>query len=146
MVIRPCALGLALLPALAGCAGGPAALVGGPRITTVAVRVLRMDAMLAFYEQAFGVAFRPVDTSGLASWFGELGPITLKFVPLRGSVDFAGFGTHRLGVEVRHVAAVIEIAARHGGRQEGPVRRENGRAHAAVRDPDGNTIELYERR
>ena len=42
-----------------------------------------MQAMVDFYSEAFGVVFRPVDTSGLPSQFGELQGITLKFVPIR---------------------------------------------------------------
>jgi catechol 2,3-dioxygenase-like lactoylglutathione lyase family enzyme len=41
------------------------------------------------------------------------------------------------------VEAVIAIAQKHGGRQEGQLIRVDGKIQAALRDPDGNTIELY---
>ena len=112
-------------------------------VTTVALRVHRMEAMLAFYTQAFGVQFQPVDTSGLPSQFGELRGLTIKFVPLRDSVEFDDYPSHQLGFEVDDVARVIALAQELGGRQEGDIRLQDGRAHGAVRDPDGNTIELY---
>ncbi|MEM7586413.1 MAG: VOC family protein [Acidobacteriota bacterium] len=112
-------------------------------LTTVAMRVHKMAEMVAFYEEAFGMGFREVDTSGLRSRFGRVGGITLKLVPLRDSVDFEGYGSHQLGFEVADVEAVIAIAIRHGGRQEGELRRDGDRLHGSVRDPDGNTLELY---
>jgi catechol 2,3-dioxygenase-like lactoylglutathione lyase family enzyme len=118
--------------------------VGGAQISTVAYRVHRMAAMLAFYREAFGIEFREVDTGGgIRSQFGELGGITLKFVPIRDTVDFVGFPIHQLGVEVPDVAAVLALARKHGGRVQDPPRREGDRVHAAMRDPDGNTMELY---
>jgi catechol 2,3-dioxygenase-like lactoylglutathione lyase family enzyme len=41
------------------------------------------------------------------------------------------------------VEAVIALAIKHGGRQEGRVIRTESQIQAALRDPDGNTIELY---
>ena len=101
--------------------------------------------MVDFYREAFGVRFRVVDTFGVASRFGDLDGITLKLVPIREAADFVGFPDVQLGLEVEDVQAVIEIARRYGGRQEGEVGREAGFIHAAVRDPDGNTLELYQR-
>lgn len=134
---RPLALALLLA---AACRSTPEP---GLPPTTVALRVHRMEAMRAFYEEAFGARFRPVETSGLPSWFGELGGLTIKLVPLRESVDFDGWPSHQLGFEVPDVERVIALAVAHGGVQEGEVFVEGGRVHAAVRDPDGNTIELY---
>jgi catechol 2,3-dioxygenase-like lactoylglutathione lyase family enzyme len=112
-------------------------------LTTVACRVHHMDAMVAFYAEAFGARFRVVDTHGFRSQFGELPNVTLKFVPIRDAPDPDGFPIHQLGFDVPDVAHVVESALRHGGRvQDAPVR-DGARVHAAVRDPDGNTIELY---
>jgi catechol 2,3-dioxygenase-like lactoylglutathione lyase family enzyme len=114
-----------------------------PALATVAYRVHHEEAMIAFYTEAFGVRFRVVETRGVRSHFGELSNITLKLVPIREAADFKGFPIHQLGFEVPHVARVIDVALRHGGRvQEAPVR-DGARVQGAVRDPDGNTIELY---
>ena len=68
------------------------------RVETVALRVHRLDAMVAFYTEAFGVRFREVDARGIKSQFGRLGEVTLKLVPIRKSVDFEGFQVHQLGI------------------------------------------------
>jgi catechol 2,3-dioxygenase-like lactoylglutathione lyase family enzyme len=118
--------------------------VTSAKLTTVAYRVHRMPAMLAFYGEAFGVRFREVDTGGgLRSQFGELNGLTLKFVPIRDTVEFEDFPIHQPGFEVSDVEAVLAAARKHGGRVQDAPRVWDGRWHAAVRDPDGNTLELY---
>ena len=115
-----------------------------PSLASVAVRVHRMEQMLAFYSAAFGVQFHEVDTGGLRSHFGEVAGITLKFVPIRDESDFEGFPVHQLGFTVPDLDEVIALAVKHGGRQEGSVIQTGSERHAAIRDPDGNTIELYD--
>jgi catechol 2,3-dioxygenase-like lactoylglutathione lyase family enzyme len=112
-------------------------------ISSVAMRVANMEAMLNFYSQAFGVKFHEVETYGIRSQFGEVNGITLKFVPIRDEADFKNYPVHQLGFIVPDVEAVIALALQHGGREEGKVIRNEGQTQAAVRDPDGNTIELY---
>jgi catechol 2,3-dioxygenase-like lactoylglutathione lyase family enzyme len=114
-----------------------------PTISSLAIRVSNTDAMLAFYSEAFGIEFRQVDTYGIPSQFGELDGVTLKFVPIRDDSDFKGYPVHQPGFVVPDVEAVIALAIRHGGRQEGRTIHAAGQVQAAVRDPDGNTIELY---
>jgi predicted enzyme related to lactoylglutathione lyase len=99
--------------------------------------------MLNFYSEAFGVQFHEVDTYGIRSQFGEVEGVTLKFVPIRQDTDFKGYPVHQPGFNVAEVEAVIALALKHGGRQEGQTIRVDGKVQAAVRDPDGNTIELY---
>jgi predicted enzyme related to lactoylglutathione lyase len=115
-------------------------------LTTIAFRVHKMPEMEAFYAEAFGLQFRTVETGPFRSRFGELGRLTLKLVPIRSEVDFEGFPVHQLGFEVDDVDAVIAAATRHGGRVQDAPQRTGGRLYAAIRDPDGNTIELYGRR
>lgn len=112
-------------------------------VSSIAIRVYNMDAMVSFYSKAFDVQFREVDTYGIRSQFGEVGEITLKFVPIRDSDDFTGFPVHQPGFVVSDVEAVVALALEYGGRQEGQIIRRDGQVQAAVRDPDGNTIELY---
>jgi predicted enzyme related to lactoylglutathione lyase len=114
-----------------------------PILTSLAIRVANMDSMVAFYSEAFQVQFQEVDTYGIRSQFGELNGILLKFVPIRDEVDFKGYPVHQPGFVVPDVQSVIEIAEKYGGRQEGRTIQSGGKIQAAIRDPDGNTIELY---
>jgi catechol 2,3-dioxygenase-like lactoylglutathione lyase family enzyme len=112
-------------------------------LSSVALRIANMDAMLKFYSQAFGVKFHEVDTYGIRSQFGDLDGIILKFVPIRDEADFENYPVHQLGLVVSDVVAVIALALQHGGREEGKLVRNGTKLEGAVRDPDGNTIELY---
>jgi predicted enzyme related to lactoylglutathione lyase len=112
-------------------------------LASLAVRVAHMESMLAFYTEAFQVQFQEVDTYGIKSQFGELNGMTLKFVPIRDEADFKGYPIHQPGFAVPDVQFVIEIAQKYGGRQEGQTVKVDGKLQAAIRDPDGNTIELY---
>lgn len=114
-------------------------------LSSVALRVHNADALESFYVEAFGAEFRTVTTGAVSSRFGELSGVTLKFVPIRGDADFDGFPVHQLGFEVDDLDAVVQAALRHGGRIEDPARVIDGRRVAAIRDPDGNTVELIER-
>lgn len=114
-----------------------------PTLSTIAIRAHHLEAMVSFYSEAFGVEFRLVETSGLHSQFGKVGSVTLKLVPIRAVDDFDDYPIHQLGFEVPDIHAVIKIAEQHGGRAEGEVQTDVNRLRAAVRDPDGNTIELY---
>ena len=112
-------------------------------LKSLAFRVANMEAMIAFYSQAFGIQFREVDTYGIRSQFGELDGMTFKFVPIRDDADFKTFPIHQPGFQVENVEEVVRLAILYGGRQEGQTLRREGSVQAAVRDPDGNTIEVY---
>jgi predicted enzyme related to lactoylglutathione lyase len=139
--------------ALPGCRDGtgdpqPAAQVMTPvpTVMSVALRVHHMARMEAFFTDAFGVQFRTVETGPFASRFGTLGSIVLKLVPIRDADDFVGFPVHQLGVDVRDIDHVVRAAVRHGGRLEDSVATHGDSLVAAIRDPDGNTIELRQLR
>ena len=81
---------------------------GEPRaLQSVALRVHDLDAMVAFYEEAFGATFREVDTFGISSRFAEIDGLTIKFVPLRDAPDFEGYPSHQLGFEVASIEEVF---------------------------------------
>ena len=48
----------------------------------------------------------------------------------------------QIGFSVTDVSRVIALAVRYGGRQEGEVVAIADSAQGAIRDPDGNAIEL----
>jgi len=113
------------------------------RLVSVAIRVYRMEAMVDFYQEAFGVSFEPRRVGDLEVQFGFLGDLMIKLVPLAAEQDADEFPAHQLGFDVEDLDAVLELALKYGGSilQE-PVSRMD-QWHAAIRDPDGNSLELY---
>ena len=111
-------------------------------LSTVAIRVHHLEQMVEFYSRAFGAQFQQVDVHGIQCQFGTVKGVTLKLVPIRDGTDFVGFPIHQLGFTVSDVDGLIALTVNCGGKQEGPVIRNAAGVHAAVRDPDGNTIEL----
>lgn len=88
--------------------------------------------------------FEAKDQSGFTMHEGELGHLLIKFVPIRGEADFTNFPVHQLGFTVPDLERVIRIAENHGGRLlEHLPATDHEPARAAIRDPDGNSIELY---
>ena len=117
-----------------------------PSITSAALRVHNLEAMLGFYSQAFGITFHKVETSGVTSHLGDLDGITIKLVPIRESANFVDFPEVQFGMMVPDIAAVVAVADSYGGRQEGSLLVKKDLLHGAIRDPDGNTIELLQPR
>ena len=113
-------------------------------LASIAILTHNTDKMKAFYEEAFGFEFEAVDTSGFKSYFGKSAGLTLKLVPLRKEVDFEGFPSHQPGFLVEDLDKVIACAEKHGGKAFGQIHETETSRHGAVRDPDGNTIELYQ--
>lgn len=113
-------------------------------LVSLALRVHRMDAMRAFYADAFGAVFESVDAGGLECWFGRTPEgLLFKLVPLRDEVDHEGYPLHQPGFRVDDIERVLAAARAHGGALEGEVAQAaDGSRHACVRDPDGNTLEL----
>ena len=115
-----------------------------PRLVSVALRVADLEAMTAFYREALGVVFEEADAHGQPYRTGRFDDVELKLVPIRDAPDFEGFLVTQLGFEVEDIEAVLALAIENGGHRMGPAERAGDRLHAAFRDPDGNTIELYQ--
>lgn len=115
----------------------------GP-LRSVALRVHRMEAMEQFYSSAFGAEFRTVQTGEFEARFARVGDVLLKLVPIRETADFAGFPVHQLGFEVESLERVLDHVDRLGGNRLGEPVLIDGVRQVAIRDPDGNTLELYE--
>lgn len=112
------------------------------RLVSVALRCFRMEAMVAFYQDAFGFAFEAVAVGGMDAQFGRLNGFTLKLVPLSDARERDEAPSHQLGFRVDDPEAVLALAEKYGGSAFGPERVQDGLRHLAVRDPDGNPVEV----
>jgi predicted enzyme related to lactoylglutathione lyase len=117
--------------------------LAGTNLASIAIRVYRTQAMVSFYSEAFGLFFREVETGSVRSQFADMGSVTLKFVPIRQEIDFEGHPVHQMGFTVEDLERTMSLAVKYGGAVGDEPIRQKGHRHASIRDPDGNTIELY---
>ncbi len=126
------------------------------KLVSIALRTHNTQAMIQFYTEAFGLVFHAVQEQQAAQpvqsaqtgqtspsrYEAMLGATLFKFVPIRASADFESFPVHQLGFSLASFEPVLQSVDRHGGRIV--QRQDIGTQHErlAVRDPDGNTIEL----
>lgn len=72
-------------------------------LKSIAIQVCRLEAMVAFYSEAFGVRFEEAEVAGMRAFFGTWDELEIK-----------------LGVETDRPGWVRERCAAHGGRLEDP--------------------------
>lgn len=116
------------------------------RMNSVAVKCANMQSMIDFYTRAFGGQFEKVDIGGMECHFGQVAGLMLKLVPGRERSGFEDYPSHQLGFEVDDIDEVNAIAVACGGAIENEKFMQGDIAYGCVRDPDGNTIELMQRR
>jgi catechol 2,3-dioxygenase-like lactoylglutathione lyase family enzyme len=105
------------------------------RLAGLTIAVLNLEAMAEFYGRVFGAMLdRREVGGGFALYAGRFaGGISLQLCPKGLAGIEASQNLHQLTIEVDDVAATVVLATRYGGSALGA---------SAVRDPDGNSIEL----
>ena len=131
-------------PALVA-AGSSAPQTAAVAITRVTLGATNVPAMTRFYNEVFAAGLRPSPVGGVTMQLGTLAGLELLLCPNEVAKVDAALNRHMLRIVVGDVADVVERVRRSGGTVDGPPAIVEGRRLAAVRDPDGNTIELVER-
>lgn len=119
-----------------------AAPVAIARVTLAATNV---PAMTHFYNEVFAAGLRPSPVGGVTMQLGRLAGLELLLCPNDIAKVDAALNRHMFRIVVDDVTSVVDRVRRSGGTVDGPPALSEGRRLAAVRDPDGNTIELVER-
>ena len=114
-------------------------------IARVTLAATNVPAMTRFYNDVFAAGLRPSPVGGVTMQLGTLAGLELLLCPNDIAKVDAALNRHMLRIVVEDVASVLERVRGSGGTVDGPLSVVEGRRLAAVRDPDGNTIELVER-
>lgn len=112
------------------------------RLISISIYTRHTQAMISFYSEAFGMHFQAFIAGPIESFFADWQGLTIKFIP----TPQASRGTPsplQLGLNVDDIDRVLELAVKYGGTLQGAVNHTASGLHAAVNDPDGNTLELY---
>lgn len=106
------------------------------------VAVVRMSAMVDFYQSVFKAEFQPVDAHGAMMFRGRVAGLDMLLCPQELAGVRAEQGRFQLKFQVHDIHRTIDLALTNGGSLLNAPVENNGTKAAAVRDPDGNSIEF----
>lgn len=115
------------------------------RIDKVVIAVTDLDRMGTFYVEVFGAKLKDVDLGGAKLKAGTLGSLEFVLCPKEVAGVQADQNTIQLRFVVEDITRAVEAATKAGGQVIDAVRSADGAKTAAVRDPDGNSVELIEK-
>lgn len=101
-----------------------------------------MSAMVDFYQSVFQAEFQPVEAYGAMLFRGKIAGLDVLLCPQEVAGIHADQNRFQLKFEVPDIHHTINLALTNGGSLlNAPVENDGSKA-AAVRDPDGNSIEF----
>jgi predicted enzyme related to lactoylglutathione lyase len=108
----------------------------------VTLAVVRMSAMVDFYTSVFQTEFQPVEAYGAMLFRGNIAGLDMLLYPQ----ELAGIHTDQnrflLKFAVSDIKYTLNLALTNGGSLINAAVENEGKKSAAVRDPDGNSIEF----
>ena len=105
------------------------------------------DAMREFYAAVCGIEWVELELApGMSILRAELAGLTIQLCPASVAGVTAGDFRHQLRFTVGDLAVAIVAAEAKGGQLHGERVETETMRHVALRDPDGNTLELIEER
>ncbi len=107
--------------------------------------VTRSEEMAAFYNQVFVAGLERIESGSLTLFRGTLAGIPLLLCPAEIAGIDAKQNRLQLRFEVEDLQSVLRAAVENGGELLGEPDDGDGEVRAAVRDPDGNSIEFVQR-
>jgi len=104
--------------------------------------VVRMSAMVDFYQSVFQAEFQPVEAYGAMLFRGKIAGLDLLLYPQEVAGIHVDQNRFLLKFEVPDINHIINLALTNGGSLINAPADSEGTKAAAVRDPDGNSIEF----
>lgn len=114
-------------------------------VSGLAIQVCDLEGMKAFYKALLGADFRHQRLESVEVWRAVAGGLEITLAPWRSRQDFEEFPIHQLRITVCDLERALAAALDAGGRLFQPPHDKDGAPRAAVRDVDGNTLELVQR-
>jgi len=112
------------------------------QLARITVATTRMSAMVRFYNDVFHARMKEVDVGGVTMQLGNVAGIEILLCPNDVSKVKADLNRHMLRVRVGDFDAALKRVRGSGGTVDATPVLMSGERVVAVRDPDGNTIEL----
>src|SRR5262245_41766057 len=113
-----------------------------PALKGVTMAVVRMSAMVDFYQSVFQAEFQPIEAYGAMLFQGRIAGLDVVLCPQEVAGIHVDQNRLQLKFQVADVQRTINLALTSGGSLLTAPVENNGAKAAAVRDPDGNSIEF----
>lgn len=110
------------------------------------IAVTNVDAMVRFYNAVFDADLQPIQAFGTVLYSGELAGFVLTFCPNSLLQIEAEKNRQQLSFLVDDLTLTLRQIIAHGGSQLGEIAENKEGNTCGVLDPDGNSIELTERK
>jgi catechol 2,3-dioxygenase-like lactoylglutathione lyase family enzyme len=114
----------------------------GVTITRVTLAATNVAAMTRFYNVVFDARLRDAVVGGVTMQRGTLAGLELLLCPNDVAKVDAALNRHMLRIEVNDLDRFVARVRDNGGTVDAPPALSDGIRVMAIRDPDGNTIEL----
>jgi catechol 2,3-dioxygenase-like lactoylglutathione lyase family enzyme len=112
------------------------------QLARVTVATTRMPAMVRFYNEVFHARMKETDIGGVVMHIGYVAGVELLLCPNDISKVKADLNRHMLRVRVGDFDDVLKRVRGNGGTVDAAPVMMSGERIVAIRDPDGNTIEI----
>jgi len=114
-------------------------------IDRITMAITNMEEMVQFYQNVLPLKLYPEVRGDYTIYLGKVGDVEIIFCPK----EIAGVNAAINTIQVRFVVPNVGKAFKNGLAGEGleisNPQEIGGDIHAALRDPDGNSLELIER-
>lgn len=121
--------------------------MGAPALRGLTLAVHDFAAMRDFYSAICGIEWEEISLAPGANILrAQWGGLTIQLCPAAVAGVTASDFRHQLRFAVPDLAAALAAGKANGGRLHGELIETDEMRLAAMRDPDGNTLELIEER
>lgn len=114
-------------------------------IDKITIAVTDVEKALAFYAAVFGIKFKTFNIEGNVLCSGLLGTINIVLCPKSFAGIKASENTIQLRFVVNDIKQAIETGKKYSGEIINEIFQEDNEYYAALRDPDGNSLELIQK-
>jgi predicted enzyme related to lactoylglutathione lyase len=115
------------------------------KLDRVVIASTNIEAMAGFYNELFDTGLEPFEAYGTTFYRGKLSGLDLVLCPNEIARVSADQNRHQFRFEINDLNGLAEKVMGAGGKFSEAISEDSETKSCAVRDPDGNTIELIER-
>ncbi len=114
-------------------------------IDKITIAIENIKQTVEFYSKTFCIDLNEIDCGDFKMYIGKIGDIQMLFCPKSIAGITATENTTQLRFVVEDIKSILKKGIQFGGLQISNIQKENGVKTSALRDPDGNSIEIIQK-